>query len=288
MAFNRRSFNWWSYQRRGETRNCGKDKGRKRDIFCRIEVILHSMLGIAIGKQYRLAGRGWWIKEIAAEYVGCSDEKWFSLGFGAAFLLACISSPGSGFFPRRNWPREENGALRIPNELPLIASRSTPTLTCPLAGYIYGRSSARWDIYAGKRWRPAPRRAPIMAFARHCVYAMYNLTKFLSLDTCREGKAWLSFRTVSRSVYVSIPWLADTYLQQNANSWIISLHKFSNLSYVDIKTKYAATRVSTFRCDQEIAGRNRGKSHEVWFFRAINPADPEAIGRGILAGIREE
>lgn len=43
------------------------------------------------------------IEEIAAEYVGCS-EKWFSLGFGAAFRLVCISSPGGdgGFFPRRS------------------------------------------------------------------------------------------------------------------------------------------------------------------------------------------
>jgi len=87
----------------------------------------------------------------------------------------------------------ENGALRIPSALPLIASRSTPMLTCPPAGYIYGRSSARWDIHVRERWRPASRRTPFLSWHLR-VRAVYNVTKFLPLDTCREEKGWISSR----------------------------------------------------------------------------------------------
>jgi len=148
---------------------------------------------MAIGEQCdrpvdRVAG--WRIEETAAEYVGCSGEKWFSLGFDAAFLLACISSLAGGFFPRRNWPRERRKTVRygsVPSTLPLIASRWTRCWRVHRVTFMVVRMQDETCTWTNNE--DASIRARIVSIMHVIAYIhACTLTKFLPLDTCREER----------------------------------------------------------------------------------------------------
>lgn len=99
------------------------DERRKRES-SRFRVRGNSHRPVAVG----LVNRG---GDGRREYVGCSGEKWFSLGFGAAFRFACISSPG-GFFSApqtANMGDGKKAPLRIRREcaLPLNTPHCTPS-----------------------------------------------------------------------------------------------------------------------------------------------------------------
>lgn len=138
-------------------------------------------------QRYRLLQLDSW-NETADEYVGCSGEKWFSLGFGAAFRFACISSPGGGFFSapqlqrgRRKTTRYGSAMSALPLYAPCIAppSPSDPLprmMTCPPLSCIYGHSSINEpnDEY------PFREKCPHMRLSINLMMSM-TLSKFLSV-----------------------------------------------------------------------------------------------------------